>query len=185
MKLLKLKKCRLCKLEVRTINGIRGKYCLNHLVKETLRKQKEKAKEKKVKEKERRVKVREAKRNSISVLKKELDRVFSIYIRKSKANKYGKAICVSCGVSGDWQTMQCGHYNRRSLMSTRWDEKNCHVQCVKCNMFMSGNYPNYTKYLLFNYGAEWIMELVRNGEKIKKWTVEELKNLINYYKARI
>ena len=140
----------------------------------------EKEKEKKIKQREktRAKKKREKKKESKSVLTKELDRVFSIYIRTRD-----KFICISCKRKGDLKSMQCGHFIRRSCMNTRWDEENCHCQCPRCNVFMGGNYPAYSLALMQKFGADIIEDLNERGATIRKWSKEELKEMIEKYKS--
>jgi len=76
-------------------------------------------------------------KKTISKLKKELDKWFSLYIRLRDANEYGYTQCFTCGKVGHYKTggMQNGHFQSRKHLSTRFDEDNCQVQCIKCNMF--------------------------------------------------
>ena len=71
---------------------------------------------------------------SISKLKKELDKWFSLYIRLRDAEQ-GIAQCFTCGKIDHYKRLQCGHFQSRRHHATRWNEQNCQVQCVKCNMF--------------------------------------------------
>ena len=124
---------------------------------------------------------KEKKANSPSKLRKELDRVFSIHIRKSSADKMGVITCVCCGSRMAWQLAQNMHYNGRAKMNTRWDEENCYAGCMRCNVFLNGNYPAFTRYLLDLKGEKWLKELIRRGEQVRKWKPEDLKNLIEKY----
>jgi hypothetical protein len=124
------------------------------------------------------------KTKNISKLKKELDFLFSRFIR-IRASENGKARCVSCQRQDNWENLQCGHYISRSHLSVRWSIKNCFPQCISCNIFKNGNYPEFTSYLLSNYGAEWLQDLIREGNKIKKWTLFELSEAIKFYKKEL
>ena len=62
---------------------------------------------------------------------KELDDMFSKYIRIS-ASIDGVARCVTCGIRDSWKMMDNGHYIVRGKIGTRFDERNCNVQCKKC-----------------------------------------------------
>jgi len=146
------------------------RFCITCILKQ------EKEKKIKYREKARAKKKREAKKESKSTLIKELDRVFSIFIRQR-----GKGKCISCGAVSEWKNMQCGHYIRRSVMNTRWDEDNCHSQCMPCNVFKSGNYPAYTLALMSKYGAEIIEELNERSQQVRKWEKSELKEMIKKY----
>ena len=72
---------------------------------------------------------------TISKLKKELDKWFSLYIRLRDATDEGLVQCFTCGKVSHYKSgMQNGHFQSRKHLSTRWSETNCQVQCVGCNM---------------------------------------------------
>jgi hypothetical protein len=73
---------------------------------------------------------------TVSKLKKELDKWFSLYIRLREATDEGLVQCFTCGNVNNYKVgMQNGHFMSRKFMATRYDEQNCQVQCVGCNMF--------------------------------------------------
>lgn len=114
-------------------------------------------------------------------LRNTLDKLFSIYIRKRDSDVRGNVACYCCYKSIPWQEAQCMHYNSRAKMNTRWDERNCYAGCVGCNVFLHGAYPAFTQHLLVRFGERWLHQLIDDGDKIKKWTPEELKTLIKKY----
>ena len=118
-----------------------------------------------------------------SVVKRELDKVFSIYIRQSAADPQGYASCVTCGKSLPWQQQQSGHFVPRSHLSTRWDPRNVHVQCVGCNIFGGGRYPEYALFLTRKYGPEILEELTKAKHTVTKISVQEMEQSILFYKA--
>ena len=61
------------------------------------------------------------------------DKLFSEYIRRRDSDEYGYANCVTCGDHMNWKMMECGHWITRSQFATRYDERNAHIQCFKCN----------------------------------------------------
>ena len=67
----------------------------------------------------------------------KLDSIFSRFIRQRNSQD-DIAECFTCGKKDHWKKMQCGHFRSRSNYSTRWNELNCQVQCVGCNMFKQG-----------------------------------------------
>lgn len=121
----------------------------------------------------------------VNKLKKELDKVFSEFIRLKSVDKYGRARCVTCNCVKNWKELQCGHFNKRSLSNTRYDEENNHVQCVGCNVFKNGNYPEYTKFLLDTIGEKKLLELIKRGREIKRFTSKELYEKIIYYREKV
>lgn len=115
------------------------------------------------------------KKESITTLKKKLDEVFSLYIRQ-KYEKDGVIECYTCGVVKPLKEMQNAHFWSRSHLSTRWEEKNCRVCCVGCNVFKHGNYIEYTRRLLKEIGQEEFdkLELQKNTPiKINKVFLQE------------
>ena len=129
-------------------------------------------------------------KKTISKLKKELDTIFSVFIRLREANEYGIVQCFTCGVARHYKDgMQNGHFQSRKHMATRFDEENCQVQCVKCNMFSQGEQYKFSLALESKYGegkAEELEVLARTTLKISRAEYEEqieyYKNLVNNLK---
>ena len=125
-------------------------------------------------------------KKTISKLKKELDKWFSLYIRLREANEYGMIQCFTCGiVRGYKDGMQNGHFQSRKHLATRFDEENCQVQCIKCNMFSQGEQFKFGINLDVKYGegtAEELEFLARNTLKISRVEYEEK---ISYYKTLV
>jgi len=146
---------------------------------------KERAKNKKLALKNRLIRKKATKKkkkeNNIPRLIKKLDTIFSRYIRKSSADFRGNIVCPCCGKTFNWKEAQNMHYVGRSNRNTRFDERNCYAGCMGCNVFKNGNYPAYTAYLLSHYGQEWLQELIKDGNKSRKFTAQELKDLISNY----
>ena len=122
-------------------------------------------------------------KKTVSKLKKELDTIFSIYIRLRSANEYGMVQCFTCGVVRHYKDgMQNGHFQSRKHMATRFDEENCQNQCVKCNMFSQGEQFKFGLNLDAKYGegtAEELEHLARTTLKISRVEYEQQ---IRYYK---
>lgn len=91
-------------------------------------------------------KPKKKKKKTVSKLKKELDKVFSEYIRRKYA-KNGKTNCYTCSRLLEWQQIQCGHFVSRQHLSTRYDEENCRPQCVGCNVFGGGRVSTFANNL--------------------------------------
>jgi ribosomal protein S14 len=89
--------------------------------------------------KERKEKVRKKKAESIGVLTKKLDRIFSVFVRLSGTNKSHSTKCFTCDKVLHWREIQCGHFQSRRFYSTRFHELNCKPQCYACNIGLSGN----------------------------------------------
>ena len=121
---------------------------------------------------------------SISKLKKELDKWFSLFIRLRFATKEGLCQCVTCGKVGHYKTggMQCGHFQSRRHHATRWNEKNCAVQCISCNCFQQGQQYKFFLYLDGKYGEGTAQTLEYLAKQIIKISRSDYEENISYYK---
>lgn len=120
------------------------------------------------------------KKKTISRLKKDLDKYFSLYIRHRD-----QGVCFTCGVKRDIKEMQNGHFFSRSYMSLRYNEKNCNTQCMPCNVFKNGNMAIYSIRLVQKYGNEVLSELEKEARSIRKFTRADYEELILFYKTQL
>ena len=111
-------------------------------------------------------------------LVKNLDTVFSQYIRLKNANKQGYCTCVTCGKTGYWEKdgIHAGHFMSRKHFSTRWDETNVYPQCHYCNTYKYGEQYKYSLFL----GKEQSEKLLDKSHSIVKISDIELKEM--YFK---
>lgn len=125
----------------------------------------------------------------MSKLRKEADKVFSIWIRERD-----EWVCFTCGTRvedlGDWKQrrlMHAGHYVSRTCLALRYEEKNVHAQCWQCNIAKKGNYPVYAIKMIDKYGEQFLRELDRiyRGSKAVpfKYGREFYENIIKKYKT--
>jgi len=121
-------------------------------------------------------------KKTVSKLKKELDSWFSKYIRIRDATDMGVAQCFTCGKIDHYKKLQNGHFQSRRHHNTRWDEKNCQVQCVKCNMFGQGEQYKFGMYLDAKYGLGTSEELEILSKQPFKISRIDYVNYISYYK---
>jgi len=122
---------------------------------------------------------------TISKLKKKLDVLFSHYIRRRNADHLGRVKCFTCGVEKHWKEQQAGHFQSRSHDSTRWDEVNVQVQCVKCNMFRQGEQYKFGLYLDDRFGDGTAEELENRAKTIVKLNRVDYEEAIERYKQKI
>jgi len=110
-------------------------------------------------------------------LLKKCQEVFNRHIRERDKAKG----CISC----NGPVEQAGHYfSQGHHSSLRFDLLNTNGQCVRCNMYLSGNLIKYRQGLVKRYGAERVekMEQMADLRKAWKWTREELNEIIEKYK---
>jgi len=112
---------------------------------------------------------------------KTLDKEFSEYIRRRYA-KNNIAECFTCGKRDHWKKMQCGHFQSRKYYSTRWNEDNCQVQCVGCNMFKGGEQYKFGLQLNKKFGDSKAEKLFLLAKKTKKFINFELLEMIKHYR---
>ena len=115
------------------------------------------------------------KTKTLSKWKKELDIVFSRWIRNRD-----KHICYTCNLKMEPNRSQNGHFVPRQYLATRFDERNCHAQCYACNMLYGGQPSRYAQRLKEDFGNDIIDELERDRHKVVKldalWYEEKIKH---------
>ena len=122
---------------------------------------------------------------TISKLKKELDKWFSLFIRLRESEE-GLVQCFTCNKVSNYKSgMQNGHFQSRKHLSTRWDLKNCQVQCVGCNMFKAGEQYKFSLNLDAKYGEGTAEELELLARTIMKFSRIDYEEKISYYKAAV
>jgi hypothetical protein len=106
--------------------------------------------------------------------------VFNKYIRLRDKS----SLCISCQKKPLKEN--AGHfYNANNHWSVRFNERNVHLQCEHCNTFLSGNLIYYRENLLKKIGIEEFENLSAEATKTRKYTIEELKEIIATYKKKI
>lgn len=109
-------------------------------------------------------------------LKAKAQAVFNKWIRERDKGQP----CISCN-SG--QPNQACHYLSQGHHSAlRFNEDNCHLGCVKCNLFLHGNLVNYRKGLIKKIGEERVLALENTRKAAHKWDRLELIAIIEKYK---
>jgi hypothetical protein len=120
---------------------------------------------------------------TVSKLKKELDKWFSLYIRLREATDEGLVQCFTCGNVNNYKVgMQNGHFMSRQFMATRYNEQNCQVQCVGCNMFKFGEQFKFSLALDSKYGKGTAEDLLHKSRQINKMSSKDFEEKISYYK---
>lgn len=123
---------------------------------------------------------------TISKLKKELDKWFSLYIRLRYATPQGMVKCFTCDKTSHYKKgIHAGHFMSRKHLSTRWHEDNVQVQCYRCNIHLTGNIYAYSKLLDIRIGegtSDNLEELSKVTTKIMRHEYEEL---ITKYKQKV
>ncbi len=130
------------------------------------------------------------KKESIATLKKQLDDIFSLYIRLKYCDSNGLVKCFTCGVykpykGGGNLGIQNGHFWSRKDSSVRFDEDNCRPQCYQCNVVKSGNYPIYAVRLINEIGIDKFNLLEVKKNSTNKINSFEYNLLISEYTKKV
>ena len=116
----------------------------------------------------------------------DAQKAFNAFVRERDKGKP----CICCGKSlqgaanstgGDFD---CGHY--RSVGSAphlRFDERNAHGQTKQCNRYGAGRAVDYRIGLIQRIGLAEVEALEADNEP-RKWSIEELKEIISTYKQK-
>lgn len=123
---------------------------------------------------------------------KRLDRLRQTYARYEGAKKKNGIwvnTCVTCGAVFPCDKTNGGHFCSRSCYPLRWDEKNVHCQCVRCNLYKNGAYIEYSQWFIKKYGEETFNRYV---DVYRKWQqgklpalkINELRELHDFWLAK-
>ena len=111
-------------------------------------------------------------------LKKDLDAIFSIYIRQKYADDMENVECYTCFKMLPIKKIQNGHFVSRQYLATRWHENNCRPQCWGCNGFGGGKPLDFEERLKKELGSDYV-------EEMKASRHQSLKLDRNWYLAEI
>lgn len=188
-KLPRARNCRICKKRFKPL-ALYEWWCCEEHKDELITKLASEAKQRAIQAAERRrkdeaqqerrsLKVRKLAVQPLSHFHKQTQAAFNEYIRTRDASEP----CISCGRHHEGK-YDAGHYRTRGASpSTRYDETNCHKQCVPCNQHLSGNIENYTPRLIEKIGQEAFDRLM-GPHPVIKWTREELQELARHYRGK-
>ncbi len=117
---------------------------------------------------------------TIQELIKATQIIFNKYIRLRDKGQ----VCISCLKPALKEN--AGHFfNANNHWNVRFDERNVNLQCEHCNTYLSGNLIEYQKNLIEKIGLEEYTFLAWEARKTRKFTKEELKELMQVYKNKI
>jgi len=109
--------------------------------------------------------------------------IFNKYIRLRDKGNEGN-VCISCGKPPKKEN--AGHYlNANNHYNVRFDERNVNLQCEHCNTFLSGNLINYRANLIKKIGEDELTKLEAEANETRKFTIQELKEIIETYKKKV
>mgnify|MGYP001298670830 CR=1 FL=1 len=122
------------------------------------------------------------KKTTTSEKKKALklaDSWFSKYIRFKNAYYHSGMYycrCYTCNNEYPILTMDCGHWQKRQHIATRFNENNARPQCTSCNDYNKGEYAKFEVNLIDEIGLE-------ETEKIKQLAKTIFHDSIEYFRS--
>ena len=176
-----MKKCKECRYPFEPRFSTLEKYCWKHECKfiEAMQKVEQKKKSESKEWSERKSKLKKD-LLTVSDYIKLAQQVFNQYIRKRDEGKN----CISCGKPPKKEN--AGHYfNANNHWNVRFDELNVHLQCEACNTYLSGNLIEYGINLEKLIGADEFTILREKAYQTRKFTRDELKEIIIIYKNKL
>ena len=126
--------------------------------------------------------MRRSKNKTLS--KKKADRKFSEFIRR-RDTKNGVGKCITCGEFKPYDKLDAGHFISRRFQATRYNEKNCHVQCLKCNRFENGNQFEHGLKIDEKYGEGTAEKLLIKSKMICKRTQADFEAIAGEYARKL
>ena len=118
-------------------------------------------------------------------LQHKLQATVNLYARLRDCAGRGGANCISCGTWKSFEDLDGGHFIPTTSSATRYDERNVNAQCVKCNRFLHGSLAHYYEAMVKKYGQEVVDELMSLEHVIKKWSIPELQERLEYFQEKI
>lgn len=167
---IKSKKCKMCGKDFKPFNSLQ-RTCKPSCERELIRQKAEKRKERQT---TRRKEERE------SFLKSAVT-ICQSYIRMRDKGKP----CISCGKKWN-ETFQAGHlFSGGGHSAVRFDEENINSQCKECNSGSQFNVGAYIEEFEKRYSREDFEVLKAKAYEHKSWSLQELKNINEYYRTKI
>lgn len=122
----------------------------------------------------------------LTKLKDKAWSLYSEYYRLKHADNNGMVTCYTCGKKAHYKDgMQVGHLLDGRSNSILFEEDACRIQCYACNCCRNGFKEEYIPKYIDEMGREKYEEMKRLKHKSRKFSVSELKEMIEFYKNEI
>ena len=115
----------------------------------------------------------------------KLWKVFSEFIRLRDSDERGFGKCFTCDFRGEWKRFDAGHGLGRQHKAVKYDERNVHSQCKRCNGFEGGQQAIYKEEVNKKYGPETWDKLVIKSRQVCKRGQYEIDQMTEYYKKEV
>jgi hypothetical protein len=122
----------------------------------------------------RNAKVRKKSKRPLRLVRDDVWALFAAYVKERDGN-----VCFSCGKGGlESQNWHAGHmFPSGNNAILRYEPKNVHSQCGRCNCFLSGNGAAYVAHFLEVYGLAELERINGMRGREKKWSRAELEEM--------
>lgn len=136
--------------------------------------------------------MKKKKKPSKTTLKNKAWKLFSQWVRAKHADNDGWCECITCGDRYPKNEIQAGHAiggrNNSVLFNVWLDGEEVEIvfpQCVRCNVFLRGNYPVYTTKMIRMYGLEKWERCLAESNKPKKISIHDYEEMIEDLKLKL
>lgn len=124
-------------------------------------------------------------KSTVKTFKHSVWKSFALYIKMRDANAAGVCFCCTCQKGMAWNDMECnaGHFIAGRSNAILYDETIVHAQCSRCNNYGGGKPWDYEQFMIKQYGHSYedLEEIKMRRHQIKKYTLEELKDLKKHF----
>jgi len=118
----------------------------------------------------------------LPILLKDAEEVFNRWVRNRALDGNEYFTCINCGKVKDKKDLQAGHMHAvRKSSFLRFHEDNVWGECSACNCY-DQNKIKYQFNVLNKIGYERVKWMNDNWRNVKRWSREELENIIEHYK---
>lgn len=131
------------------------------------------------------MKLPKPKKVSRTKLKRDTWNAFSRYIRvrdclkTTGTTEAGK--CFTCGFITEYRHLQAGHFIPGRKNAYLYDEEQVHGQCMKCNLWLKGNWVPYYQNMIAEFGKEKVEAMIAKKYEVKRYTEVDLISLKAQY----
>jgi len=129
--------------------------------------------------------MKKKKQKTLAALKKIAWQKLSLLVRLDHATKEGHCRCVTCGRRDHWTLLQAGHAIGGRHAAVLFDEDLIYPQCIRCNIFLRGDYGNYALFLIKKHGRKWYEQKQEQSKRMVKEGRAEMLERIDGYNERL
>ena len=124
-------------------------------------------------------------KRTLPQLKKKCWDLLSEWVRRSNADDGGYVRCYCCGAAIHWKEAQAAHFVPGRTGAVLLREDLLRPNCVRCNVFLNGNYHAFTLRMIDEVGRAKVEEFLALRYQTRKWTRSELEAFVDEYKRKL